>query len=135
MAHFPFNGYISLAAQDQSAHCFQMTVNHTQEEIEDTVFGAPNFKARIVGFQDLELGLQFREELTDDLLDEDVAALFGTTFAVEYRYKQGGRSANNPGYTATMMLTQEQAGGTIGAGAQKSITLKIASGSITRNIA
>lgn len=136
MAGFLLQSRLSLGGTDFVGFVHSIQATHSQDEIDDTVFG-DTFKNRIAGLQDYSLSVGLRDDLTDDGVDEDVFALWASnpSLAVEWGYLQSfTESATNPEYQCTMMLTNDQAGGGVGEGANRTLQLVISSGSITRDV-
>lgn len=123
---------------DISAYLQQLNVTHSQAEVEAsgmTTSGAQPFRERLVGLQDYAMSVVIKDDLADNGIDEDFFALWGTTFAVAWRYHNTDISDTNPEYQTTMTLTMEAVGGNVGDLAKRSFNMVIASGVVTRDVA
>lgn len=136
MAHFMLRSCLSLGGSDMVSHLFSLQATHSQAELDDTVF-ADTFKNRIAGLQDYAMSVSLHDDLTDNGLDEIIFALWASngSIAVEWGYLQSfTEAANNPEYQLTMMLLSDQVGGGVGEEANRSVSLAISSGAVTRDV-
>jgi hypothetical protein len=135
LAHFLLASSMNVgAAEFAASDLFSLQATHSQEELDNTIF-ASTFKGRMGGLQDYQLAVGAFDDLADNALDELVFALWGTTPVVLWRYLQSAtESATNPEYGATMMLTNDQVGGSVGEKAKRQMTFMIASGVLARDI-
>jgi hypothetical protein len=136
MAHFMLQSRLSLGGTDFAGHVASMNATHTQKDIDDTVFG-DTFENCIAGLQRYEQAITLRDDLTDNEVDEDIFALWSSngSLAVEWGFLQSfTEAANNPEYQYTAMLLSCQSGGGVGEGASLQLQLRLASGSVTRDV-
>jgi hypothetical protein len=134
LAHYVYkNAYLSVGGTNISGDVEELSVNREQELQDDTCMG-DTFRNKLGGLQNLELEVTLHNDYVDDGLDEDLEALIGTTFAVAYRPDAGAISTSNPEYQFTGVLGEGGSGGTVGEIDKKSITLTIASGTLTRDV-
>jgi hypothetical protein len=112
-----------------------LSVTHTQADLDDTLFSG-TFKARIGGLQDYQMSAGFLDDITDNLLDEIIFAIWSSnSTAVQWRYLQSAtETASNPEYQTTMILLSDQVGGGVGEEAKRSCSLSIASGAVVRDV-
>jgi hypothetical protein len=136
MAHFMLQSRLSLGGTDFAGHVHSLQATHTQAELDDTVFG-DTFKNRIAGLQDYQMAIGLKDDVADNDVDEDIFALWASNgaLAVQWGYEQSfTETATNPEYQFTAMLLSDQAGGNVGEEAPRSLSIAIASGSITRDV-
>ena len=135
MAHFVyFNSYLSLGGTDVSSHLRSLQADHSQDTPDDPVMG-DIFMSRLAGVRDYGVTPVFSDDYETGDLDEDIDALWGTTFTVAWRPDAGVRSASNPEYQFTGVLSSDQAGGAFGDAAVRTLgAIMIASGVVTRAV-
>ena len=141
MAHQLLQCRLGIGGSSFVGHVSSVSATHSQEEIDDTVF-VDTFKNWIAGLQEYENAIGLRDDVADNLVDELVFALWaantsGPGVAVAWGYNiatLGTSTASDPEYQYTGLLLSDQAGGGVGEGANRSLSLKIASGTITRDI-
>ena len=135
MAHLMLASRLSLGGSDMVSHLNSLTATHTQADLDDTVF-ADTFKNRIGGLQDYQMAAGLLDDLADNDLDEIMFAFWAAnSIAVQWGYLQSfTESAVNPEYQLTMQLLSDQVGGGVGEEAKRSISLAIASGTLTRDV-
>jgi hypothetical protein len=82
------------------------------------------------------MSVGLHDDITDNLVDEILFAFWASnSIAVQWGIAQSfTETASNPEYQLTMMLTSDQAGGSVGEEAGRQLSLAIASGSVTRDV-
>ena len=133
--HFVYlDAYLSLGGTDVSGHLRGLQCNHSQETPDDPVMGDA-YKSRLVGVRDYQVTPTFSDDYDDNELDEDLFALWGTTFAVAWRPKNEAIGAGNPEYQFTGLLSSDQAGGSYGEAAARTLgAIMIATGVVIRDV-
>ena len=135
MAHFVYtNAYLSLGGTDVSGHLRSIQANHSQDTPDDPIMG-DEFMSRLAGVRDYGVTPVFSDDYDAGDLDEDIEALWGTTFAVAWRPDNGAISTSNPEYQFTGVLSSDQAGGAFGDAATRTLgAIMIATGVVTRAV-
>ncbi len=85
------------------------------EEKDVTNFASLGWKAVLGGIKSGGLALEFMNDMTDDGLDEDFWAIFGTVVAFEVRASSAVVGAANPKYTGSVLIKNwTPVGGSVG---------------------
>src|SRR5258708_4524344 len=71
----------------------------------DTAFGA-TFESRKPGLKDANLDIEWNQDFAAAQVDALLWPLFGTVTTFELRPTSGARSATNPAYTGSVLITQ-----------------------------
>ena len=135
MAHFVYtNAYLSLGGTDVSGHLRSIQANHNQDTPDDPTMGDV-FMSRLAGVRDYGVTPVLSDDYDAGDLDEDIDALWGTTFAVAWRPVNEAISTSNPEYQFTGVLSSDQAGGAFGDAAVRTLgAIMIATGEVTRAV-
>lgn len=101
MAHLVvLKGFLSMGGTNIHPDTLAFNTSHSVELVDDTVFG-DTFKQRLIGLQDYQLSFEAENDHADDLLDEDIEALIGTSFSTIWRASDAAIGLGNPSYTFT----------------------------------
>lgn len=102
------------------------------EEKDVTVFTSLGWKEVTGGLKSGSIAVVFKNDFTDDAIDEDLWAVFGTVIAFEVRATQSAVGVSNPKYTGSVLIKQlTPIAGAVGDVAEQSLTWTT-SGAITR---
>lgn len=108
------DGYVSLGGTEISSYIKSATLSHETAALDDTTFGDDTTSNK-PGLHNWSLSIEPLSDFADNLLDEILWNLKGTSFAIEMRPVNTTVSANNPKYTAYGMITSHQLmGGSVG---------------------
>lgn len=77
----------------------------TVAELDNTAFGA-TFHSRIGGLKDAKLDIEWNEDFAAAQVDALLWPLLGTVVSFEIRPTSAIRSATNPGYTGSVLISQ-----------------------------
>lgn len=91
---------------DISANLKKAELSMEVDEKDVTNFGSLGWKEVKGGIRSGGLALEFQNDMTDDGLDEDFWAIFGTVVAFETRATSSVASAANPKYTGNVLIKQ-----------------------------
>lgn len=105
------------------------------EEKDVTVFTSLGWKEVLGGIKSGSLALTFKNDMTDDLVDEDMWAVLGTVIAFEVRASNASVGVSNPKYTGSVLIKSwAPVSGQVGDVNEASHTFPT-SGAITRAVA
>lgn len=123
--------YLLVNSVNLSDHVEEMQINNDQA-MNEFVTGNPGgtvvYKRRLGGAVDFSIVVKFSDDFASGKVDPTLRAIFGTTFTVVAALFGSTPSASNPVTTATVVYDKLQAGGTVGAHLEKSMTFYLASG-------
>lgn len=77
----------------------------TAAELENTAFGS-TYRSRIGGLKDAKLDIEWNEDFASAQTDALLFPLLGTVVTFEVRPTSGARSATNPAYTGSVLISQ-----------------------------
>lgn len=77
----------------------------TAAELDNTAFGS-TFHSRIGGLKDAKLDIEWNQDFAAAQVDALLFPLFGTVTTFELRPTSGARSATNPAYTGSVLISQ-----------------------------
>jgi hypothetical protein len=122
--------YVELNSVDQSDFVKSATLTMEAANLDSTTMGDGWVEAT-PGLKSGTLTIEFLDDFTDDGLDEDLWALFGTVTTFEIRPTDSAVGAANPSYTGSLLVAQHSIGGSVGELAGKSVSYPL-SGTVTR---
>src|SRR5437867_8491745 len=106
MATFSATDYMIIVnAVTMSPMAASATLDISAAELENTAFGA-TYRSRIGGLKDGKLDIEWNEDFAAAQVDALLWPLFGTVTTFEVRPTSGARSATNPAYTGSVLITQ-----------------------------
>src|SRR5690242_12529952 len=73
---------------------------------ESTAFGGGGFRSRVAGLKDAKLDITWNQDFAAAQVDALIWPLLGTTTTFEIRPTSGARSATNPAYTGSVVVSQ-----------------------------
>jgi hypothetical protein len=128
MAVFAFtDAYVLINGVDLSDWVKSVQLEVSVDELETTAMGATT-KARIAGLKDWTLSIEFNADYAAGAVDITLWPIFGTVVAIEVRPTSGARSATNPGYNGTVLISKlPPVGGSVGDLAKVSVQWPAAS--------
>lgn len=98
--------YVSLNATDLSGYTSKIELAVEVDEQDTTTFASLSFKEVLGGLRSGTLGLTFKQDITDNLLDEIMWPLLGTVVAFEVRLSNAIVGASNPKYTGSVLISK-----------------------------
>lgn len=105
MATFSATDYdILVNAQNMSAMATSATLNISVAELDNTAFGS-TYHSRIGGLKDGKLDIEWNQDFTAAQVDALLQPLLGTVVSFELRPTSGARSATNPAYTGSVLIS------------------------------
>lgn len=134
MAETLTNAFVSLAGTDLSDHVKSVTLPLSVEELEAAAMG-DLARGAIPGLKVFSMSLEFFQDFAANKVDATIFPLLGdaTGFAVIFRKDTGAKTATNPEYTFTGILTSYGIGGTVGDVHMAPVEIaNMAGGTITR---
>ncbi len=106
MATFAATDYdILINAQNMSAMASSATLPVTAAELDNTAFGM-TYKSKIGGLKEAKLDITWNQDFAAAQVDALLFPLFGTVTTFELRPTSGARSATNPAYTGSVLISQ-----------------------------
>jgi len=119
---------------DFSDYVKTVTLNYNAEMLDDSAMGDTT-KSKKAGLFDWSIDLDLYQDYADNLVDEDLFALVGTTFTVKIRPTSGVAAPANPEYSGTGFLESfPPISGTVGEMAMTRIRI-LAAGTLSRAVA
>ena len=97
--------YILINAVNMSPMATSASLPVTTAELENTAFSA-TYRSRIGGLKDAKLDIEWNEDFAAAQVDALLWPLFGTVVTFELRPTSGARSATNPAYTGSVLISQ-----------------------------
>ena len=133
MAKFVATNYnITINGTDFSSDIAAVTFEMSAAEQETTAFGN-TFVQRIAGLKDASVSLDFHQDFGAAAVDATLFPLLGSNATVTVIPNGSVVSATNPSYTGVFLVTEYSPfASSIGDLATLSITLPLASGTVTR---
>ena len=101
------NAQVLINAVDLSDHVKTVTINYTAAELDATTMGASSI-ARLPGLKDWTMDVTFTQDYGSSSVDATLFPLVGTASVVDVKPVNGARSATNPSYTGTGILSSYQ---------------------------
>lgn len=101
------NGYVSINSVDVSDQAKSLSLPMSIEELDATTFGSGGVMVHEPGLRSFSAEVEFNNDFTDDLEDEDFFALWAnrTKFAVAFRVDATSIGAANPEYQFTAFIS------------------------------
>lgn len=132
MASLAFtDGFVSLGGTDISDYVTSITLDYAAEMLDETAMGDTT---RIMkgGLKNWSVNLEMNQDFADNLIDEILFPLVGTTTTVIVRPTSSAVGAANPNYTGTGIIENYSPfGNGVGDLAKTSITIQSA-GALSR---
>src|SRR6266852_1806235 len=105
MATFSFtDGFLLLNAVNMSAMARQLVLKTSAAELDNTAFGA-TYHSRIGGLKDGQIDVEWNQDFAAAQVDVLLFPLLGTTVTFEVRPTSAARSATNPAYTGSVLIS------------------------------
>lgn len=98
--------YVSLNATDLSGYASKIELSVEVDEQETTTFASLSFKEVLGGLRSGSLAITFKQDITDNLLDEIMWALLGTVVTFEVRLSNAIVGTSNPKYTGSVLVNK-----------------------------
>ncbi len=106
MATFSATDYdILINAVNMSPMARSATLPITAAELDNTAFGS-TYKSKIGGLKEAKLDIEWNQDFAAAQVDALLFPLFGTVTTFELRPTSGARSATNPAYTGSVLISQ-----------------------------
>jgi hypothetical protein len=116
------NQYVSINSVDLSNHVKNAKLTLDVENLDTTAQQSGGWKAFIGGLKSGTLALEFEDDEAAGSVDATLWSALGTVVTFEVRADAGARSATNPGYTGSILVTGTEVGGKLGELAGKSVS-------------
>lgn len=127
------NAYINLNSNDLSAYANQVSLSYEAEELDETAFG-DDTRIKKGGLKNWSMEISFHQDFADNLLDEILFALVGTTVTCAIRADSGSISTSNPEYTGTGLIKDYKIfGNSVGELATASVSI-VSAGTLVRDV-
>lgn len=98
------DGYILINAVNMSAMASKVTLKTTAAELDNTAFGG-TYHSRIGGLKDGEIQIEWNQDFGTSQVDQLLFTLLGTVVTFEVRPTSAARSATNPAYTGSVLIS------------------------------
>jgi hypothetical protein len=98
--------FLSLNGVDRSSWCSKVELKKEVDPKEVTTFASAGWVEFIGGLFKAGLSITFRNDVTDNTLDETMDALLGTVVAFEVRPTSATVGAGNPKNTGNVLITE-----------------------------
>jgi hypothetical protein len=106
MANFALtDAYLLINAVNMSTMARKVTLKTSAAELDNTAFGGGGYHSRIGGLKDWSLDIEWNQDFAASQVDPLLFPLLGTVSAVEIRPTSGARSATNPAYTGSVLIS------------------------------
>lgn len=117
---------------DLSAYTSKVEVAAEIEDKDVTTFASLGWKTLLGGLKSGSVAITFKNDITDNLLDEIMWAIFGTVTTFEVRAINTSATSSNPKYTGNLLVKSwTPISGSVGDVNEQSVTYPT-SGAITR---
>lgn len=127
--------YLALNGVDRSSWTSSAELSTEVDEGDVTTYASQGWKEVLGGLASGELGIKFKQDITDNALDETMWALFGTVVSFEVRLSNAVVSASNPKYTGSILVKEwKPIAGDVGDVAEVDVTYPT-SGVVSRAVA
>lgn len=123
--------YLSINASDLSAYAKKIELAVDVDQLDATDFASAGWKENVGGLKAGTLSFDANDDFAASQLDSILWPLLGTVVAFEMRPTSAAVGTSNPKWTGNVLITGHNAGGDVGALAQKSNTYPT-SGAVTR---
>lgn len=108
------NAYVLINSVNLSAYVKSVSIKDDVEAHDVTTMGA-TAKVEAPGLYAPGLSITFKQDRANSAVDQTLAAVRGTTFAVEIRSDSGSAAPTNPKWTATVFVkSYTPIGGSVG---------------------
>lgn len=125
------DAFVSLGGTDISAYVRSVSLPYGAEMLDDTTMGDTT-RINKGGLKTWSIDIELQQVFTDNLIDEILFPLVGTTFTVIVRPTSSAVGVSNPNYTGTGVLENYQPfGQSVGELATSTITIQSA-GALSR---
>lgn len=98
------DAYVLLNAVNMSAMARKCILKTSAAELDNTAF-SQTFHSRIGGLKDWSLDIEWNQDFASSQVDPLLFPLLGTVTTVEIRPTSGARSATNPAYTGSVLIS------------------------------
>jgi hypothetical protein len=98
------DAFVLLNAVNMSAMAKKVTCHASVAELETTPFSS-TYRIRIGGLKDYTLDIQWNQDFAAAQTDALLFPLLGTVVTFEVRPTSAGRSATNPAYTGSVLVS------------------------------
>lgn len=134
MTVFTFtDAYITINSVDASTWAKSVTLEIDVDELDSTTFGGDGWKSSIGGLKSGSIKIDLDQDFDASKVDATLWPLVGTVFTVAIRPTSDDKSATNPEYSGSALLTKySPMDGSVGDLAETSIEMST-SGAWTRS--
>lgn len=123
--------FVSLGGTDVSTYVRSVTLPYSVELLDDTTMGDTT-RVNKPGLKVWQADIEFQNDFTDNLIDEILFGLVGTSFTMIVRPTSSAVSTSNPNYTGTgVMENYNPFGQSVGELVTSRVTIKSA-GALSR---
>lgn len=98
------NAQVILNAVDLSTWVKQVTINYSAAEVDATTMGMSSI-ARLPGLKDWSMDFQFTQDYAAAAVDVTIFSIVGTVVTIDVKPVNGARSATNPSYTGSGLIS------------------------------
>lgn len=98
------NVQVIINAVDLSAFVKQVTINYTAAEVDSTTMGQASI-SRLPGLKDWSMDFQFTQDYGNANVDQTIFGIVGTIVTIDVKPVNGARSATNPSYTGSGLIS------------------------------
>lgn len=98
--------YVLVNAVDLNDHIDSATLEIDVDAVDRTNMGSAGVREFIGGLKSGKLTINFHEDFAAAKVDATLFPLLGTVVTFEIRNSSSARSATNPGYTGSVLVTQ-----------------------------
>lgn len=99
--------FVSLGGTDVSTYVRSVTLPYGAEMLDDTTMGDTT-RINKGGLKTWQLDIEFQQDFADNLIDEILFPLVGTSFTVVVRPTTSAVGVSNPNYTGTGVMESYQ---------------------------
>lgn len=124
--------HLTLNSVDISDWCSKIELTAEVDEKDVTTFGSSGWMEVLGGIAKGQLAVTFKNDYTDNELDEDLWALFGTVVTFATRPTSSAVGTGNPSYSGSVLIKElKPVAGAVGDVAEMDVTWPT-SGAISR---
>lgn len=128
------NSYLLVNAVDLNDHIDSCSLEIDAAQVARTNMSSAGWEEFIAGLKSFKVNVNFHEDFVAAKTEATLWGLIGTTTTFEMRPTSAARSATNPGYTGSLVITQFMPiQGKVGDLSQLGVTWP-GTGTLTRNI-
>lgn len=100
------NAYVTVNSVDLSDHVVKVTLDTKGEPLDSTAMSSTGYRARIGGLKDWSVTVEFQQDFAAAKVDATLFPLLGSATQVEVKAVNTTRSATNPGYIGSVLVTE-----------------------------